>query len=237
METVTLKTRFIVRDADGYQISGNPGVGICPMMGGDGTSTGTGDFGRYCEVASTDTCVTVPAGITVGDLRRETVRSLGVDTNRALPSVTQHLWLTNARDLLIRVDDELTLPDVLPCFGTGGLPMSCIMLSKLAGEVLANVARPLRFFIHSKERGHNTPHVHVDYRHESSASMSILDGSLLEGRLPRRMEKRARKVILDNQRDLLQFWNDHTNGIHRDVNAWLGIMPITSQAHGPISHS
>ena len=49
------------------------------------------------------------------------------------------------------------------------------MLSNQAGDIW--VEDGLRYYMQSKEAGrHHLPHIHVDYRHESSATVSLYDG-------------------------------------------------------------
>ena len=86
------------------------------------------------------------------------------------------------------------------------------------GEVLSGADKDLRYFIRSNEQGHNLPHVHVSYRNEEHASICIVDGQLLAGALPKKALKIARNRILEQRETLLRYWNEHTNGVHFDIN-------------------
>lgn len=90
----------------------------------------------------------------------------------------------------------------------------------------------LRYYMHSKERGkHKSPHIHVEYRHEEEVSIEILTGKKLAGEMKEKRFKKAKQRILDNQKFLLQFWNDKTDGINVDINHFLGITPIVEDPY------
>ena len=85
----------------------------------------------------------------------------------------------------------------------------------------------VRYYMHSKEAGsHHEPHVHVDYRHEATASVAIKDGELLDGVLPLKVLKRVRKRIMDNQKFLFECWNKMTDGLYVDIDHYFGIKTL-----------
>lgn len=99
------------------------------------------------------------------------------------------------------------------------------MLSNQAGDIW--VEDGLRYYMHSKEAGrHNLPHIHVDYKHECSATISLYDGKMVDGDMPRRVMKRASKKIMDNQRYLMECWNKLTDGLRIDLNVYFGVTPL-----------
>lgn len=99
------------------------------------------------------------------------------------------------------------------------------IFSNQAGDIW--VEDGLRYYMHSRESGrHNKPHIHIDYRHEQDVSMSLSDGSVLVGSIPPKALKKARKRVMDNQRFLLECWNKQTDGLHVDINHFLGITPL-----------
>lgn len=99
-----------------------------------------------------------------------------------------------------------------------------LLLNMDAGEIFEDDG--IRYFIWSKEQGsHNQPHVHVDVRHEKEASYSIIDGSHLAGdKIKGSDEKRIRKKIDENKKQLLIYWNEHTDGLTVDLNQALGLI-------------
>ena len=99
-----------------------------------------------------------------------------------------------------------------------------LLLNMDAGEVFEDDG--IRYFIPSKEQGrHNWPHVHVNVRHEKEASYSIIDGSHLAGdRIKSSDEKKIRKKINENKKQLLIYWNEHTDGLTVDLNQALGLI-------------
>lgn len=83
----------------------------------------------------------------------------------------------------------------------------------------------IRYFFRSHEgTRHNTPHVHVDYMHEGAASIAIESGQILakKGRIPPKRLKGAVNRILDNVPELLEGWNDQTDGRKIDLNVYFG---------------
>lgn len=68
--------------------------------------------------------------------------------------------------------------------------------------------------------------IHVDYKHECSATISLYDGKMVDGDMPRRVMKRASKKIMDNQRYLMECWNKLTDGLRIDLNVYFGVTPL-----------
>lgn len=93
-----------------------------------------------------------------------------------------------------------------------------LLISTDAGEV--DNADGLEYYVYSRERGkHHIPHVHViTTDHEYSAVISIIDGEMIEGRMPKRKLKKAKRRILDNQSYFVQCWNTKTDGLRIDIN-------------------
>lgn len=99
------------------------------------------------------------------------------------------------------------------------------VFSNQAGEIWND--NGLRYYMHSKESGkHNNPHIHVDYKHECSVSICLYDGSVLDGSIPSKMLRIAKKRILENKKFLLECWNKMTDGIKVDINHYFGIIPF-----------
>lgn len=99
-----------------------------------------------------------------------------------------------------------------------------LLVSSNAGTVFQDDG--IRYYMYSKEAGtHNSPHVHVDIRHEVSGSFSLIDvKQLSDGKISKKDKKKIEKVINDNKKELLNYWNLHTDGISVDLNQALGLI-------------
>lgn len=82
----------------------------------------------------------------------------------------------------------------------------------------------IRYYMNSNEQcSHHLPHVHIIARHEFSATIDILNGEILEGKLPGKYRKKVLDRILNNKEYLVNCWNMNTNGLKVDINHGLGI--------------
>lgn len=127
---------------------------------------------------------------------------------------------------LVWIDDpKCYLKDISKYYTLNGEIGICFVLSNQAAEIWLEDG--LRYYMHSREAGsHNKPHVHVDYRHESSASICIMDGSVLSGYIPSKALRKVREKISDNKEFLLECWNEKTDGLRVDINNYFGIIPL-----------
>ena len=93
-----------------------------------------------------------------------------------------------------------------------------LLVSSDAGELFNDDG--IRYYMNSKEYGkHNIPHVHVDIRHKTSGTFSIIDGSRLSGKgIKKSDEKKIEEKIMSNRKDLIEYWNLHTDGLTVDLN-------------------
>lgn len=55
------------------------------------------------------------------------------------------------------------------------------------------------------QREHNPPHIHATYS-ENTAAISIIDGEVLEGALPRKALEMVREWIVINKDELINIW-------------------------------
>ena len=55
------------------------------------------------------------------------------------------------------------------------------------------------------QREHNPPHIHAIYS-ENTAAISIIDGEVLEGALPRKALEMVREWIVTNKDELINIW-------------------------------
>lgn len=107
-----------------------------------------------------------------------------------------------------------------------------------AGEIWRNVKSVygddgVHYCFHSKEKcNHNLPHVHAHYKHDGSASISILDGRILDqdsGKFPSKRLTAAQNRVLDNREELLSYWNNMTDGLYADPDYLLGKKSVVSK--------
>ena len=56
---------------------------------------------------------------------------------------------------------------------------------------------------------HGRPHVHV-ITPDHVASMSIADGEVIAGAVPSKIEKKARKWVAGNEKELMDWWAKST---------------------------
>ena len=61
--------------------------------------------------------------------------------------------------------------------------------------------------IRTKEQRHNIPHIHAHYQGEN-ISVSLLDGTVLAGNIPKKNERIAVDYVLSHQNKLLNEWTD-----------------------------
>ena len=64
----------------------------------------------------------------------------------------------------------------------------------------------ITFIIHTKEQGHNLPHLHAKYQN-SEIVLEIPSGKVLQGTLPPSKAKKACEWVKDNERLLVENWN------------------------------
>ena len=92
-----------------------------------------------------------------------------------------------------------------------------------AGQVLKS--ENLRFYMHSREKGHNSPHVHVeDLKRDTECSIDIITGQLLTGEIKPKELKKAQKIIRENKELFVDYWNKNTDGLNVDINHKLGLI-------------
>ena len=81
----------------------------------------------------------------------------------------------------------------------------------------------IKYYFHSNElTRHHEPHVHIDVRNEQSGTYSIRDFRRLDGNVKTRDETKIKKVLQKRQIELVQYWNEHTNGLTIDLNQLFG---------------
>ena len=110
-----------------------------------------------------------------------------------------------------------TIHRITKKFNISGSLYVFFIFSGDAGEIWKDDG--LRYYMPSHEQGsHSIPHVHVDYKHTASGTISIIDGKVLAGDLPSRVVKIVRKRVLEEQDYLKECWNKMTDGFIIDIN-------------------
>lgn len=79
-----------------------------------------------------------------------------------------------------------------------------VEIRRRAGEI-----KGITFEVRSREQNHSLPHVHASYG-EYSISITIEDGKVLSGNLPKKHEKTAVAWVLANKEKLLSDWKSFT---------------------------
>ena len=64
----------------------------------------------------------------------------------------------------------------------------------------------IRFEIRPKENGHNVPHCHASYQGQE-VSISLVDGAILEGNIPKQKQAFAEKWVKNNLPVLQAHWD------------------------------
>lgn len=65
----------------------------------------------------------------------------------------------------------------------------------------------IKFYIYSKEQGHNEAHLHAEYK-DKWIVLRIPDGKVLEGSLRGKQQKQAIEWVQNNQEYLKSRWNE-----------------------------
>jgi hypothetical protein len=76
-------------------------------------------------------------------------------------------------------------------------------------EIRANVGKRngVQFVVHSNEANHSIPHIHAKYG-EFEVSISLKDGAILAGNLPKKQVKVAQEWVASHKAELENQWKD-----------------------------
>lgn len=81
----------------------------------------------------------------------------------------------------------------------------------------------IRYYMNSHEAGHHhVPHVHVKVGSNYEAAIGIMNSEILAGELPPKYRRKIIKTIANNRTHLIHCWNCMTDGMHIDINCYLG---------------
>lgn len=164
----------------------------------------------------------------VDDLVRELFNHMGFYYESAFEYGPLPLWIMQDRMLYGIQDLSLVFSSVLDMIQNDKTELLIYLIySHQAGYVIG-AADGVKYRMYSKESGkHNVPHVHVEFGGDKKASISIKDGKVLAGVVPKKVLKVVRKRIADNRYELLSAWKRVTDGIEIDLEYFLKEKEIT----------
>lgn len=226
METVTIRPRFVVWTGDGYEIAGNPGVGLGSLF--VGRTITDDDFERYHTISKTAKDIDVPSSCDIAKLKLLTFSRLEVNPKLASDSVVEFLYIAAANELCCCRNESLSIGEIIARFDDASMPYALVRLSRVAGEVLSGVLDGVRLSIRPKEQRHQRAHMHVDHKHTVQASVDIRTGEFIvsNGRIPGNIKYAIKELVKEKESALLKYWGCGVNGLDFDVCTSLGITPI-----------
>lgn len=224
-----IRFSFLVDNGECYH-TGKPGIGMEDfyyLMAGD-----LDECGDVWEKLSNHYhknkrfCFEIEYGeaVTIRDIQKMISDRIGFEWSRFLNMPMHTAFFCDGQIVHIN-DHEVKLHTIRKWYDISKEFVLYFILCDQAGTIWLDDG--LRYYMHSRESGrHNTPHIHVDYRNEEGVSLSLVDGRVLDGRIPAKAMKKARKRILENQRFLLECWNKYTDGLQVDIDHFFGIISI-----------
>lgn len=222
--------KMLINDGEKYYISDNPEIALCDYvyMRGlesiDDNRFWVEQLAHYQAHKTFDFDLDLVASSSIANISNAIVERIGFDKSKFAESYLRIYLLENGEFV------EIITPTV--CISTLSKYYDIredlhifFMLSNQAGDIW--VEDGLRYYMQSKEAGrHHLPHIHVDYRHESSATVSLYDGEMIEGDIPKKVMKRVKEKVLNNKKYLMECWNKLTDGLRVDLNAYFGTTPL-----------
>lgn len=126
------------------------------------------------------------------------------------------VYVKESNELVNIQNYEFLLKDFIELYDIQESINLFFIFSRYQGDVYRKDG--IRYYMQSKEQGHNKPHLHVNVNKEYSASIDINTGELLAGDLPTKEYNKVRRYIEKNKETLLDYWNKNTNGLNVDIN-------------------
>ena len=128
--------------------------------------------------------------------------------------------MSNKHDqLLLAICDEIHLAEraaqeerKIELFGDRYIP-----------EFLLNKNEKVRVEMWKENVSHNLPHVHVTHSDKFDASISLVDFTILAGKIDRKSHKHICRAMEPHKRDLLEIWDelnekDNSVGVEKLIN-------------------
>lgn len=70
----------------------------------------------------------------------------------------------------------------------------------------------IKIILHTKENGHNIPHIHVQYQGEEVV-LNIDNGEIIAGNIPKSKYKIAKQWVKDNREYINSMWVKLSHGV------------------------
>lgn len=222
--------KMLVNDGEQYYRSSDPGIAICDYVylrgldGKDDDSFWKEQKKHYQKHMSFDFHFDMGSDPPIISAANKIAGKIGFDKQRFTVSPFQ-IYLLIDGEFVEVVTPTISMSTLSKYYNVREDLHIFFMLSNQAGGIWNEDG--LRYYMNSREAGrHNLPHVHVDYRHEASATISLYDGEMIEGDIPQKIMKQVKERVLNNQRYLMECWNKMTDGLRVDLNVYFGVTPL-----------
>lgn len=231
MKAVTgIQINFSILFDDGDRYFHPESAGIISWELGEMRGTDYGEAQDNFQNYSIDTFDMDISGNTMHDL----IHSISVRTGFVLEKMLSFyggspLYILIADELVSIQNLEVQIQSFLDMYPVTDILQAYFIFSSQAGDIWPE-EDGLRYFYRSREAGrHHKPHIHVDYKHEAEASISLETGNCIKisGRIPSKVLKKIKSKVLDNQVFLLDGWRKYTNGLCVDLNHSFGYIGIS----------
>lgn len=229
MQNIRIKFSFLIDDGECYHTD-DPGIGmedfyyLMALDSDDYNETCESLLTHYQENKILSFTVQCTEATTICDIQKVISDKIGFVWSRFLEMPLHTAFFCDGHFVHVR-SPEVTLSTIRKWYNIENELRIFFVLCDQAGTIWHDDG--LRYFMHSREAGrHNTPHIHIDYKNEKEVSLSLLDGRILDGTIPNKALKIAQKRVADNQQFLLECWNKCTDGLHVDINHFLGTVPL-----------
>lgn len=221
---------MLIYDGEQYYKGNDPGIAICDyaymrgLDGEDNASFWDDQIKHYQKHMAFDFHLDAGPDSSIIDVANTIAEKIGFDKQRFAESPFD-IYLLEDGEFAKIIIPAISMSTLSKYYSICEDLHIFFILSNQAGDIW--VEDGLRYYMHSKEAGrHNLPHVHIDYKHETSATVSLYDGKIIEGDIPGKVMKRVSGKILDNQKYLMECWNKMTDGLRVDLNVYFGVTPL-----------
>jgi hypothetical protein len=129
------------------------------------------------------------------------------------------------KECLCIEDTNIPLITIFKHFDCGESLHICFFLTLIQGEVFND--NNISYYIHSNERTHhNLPHVHVKKRGKYEVVIDFIELKVIKtsGNITQKELKAILSVIEQKRTNLIEYWNNRTNGISIAIDYTLKYM-------------